>query len=114
MCTAPAPVGGRLRPFALAAWKASCPHRPELQEVEDVPELPRVRHPERVGIAIEVEARNRGERHPPVELGVRLAGEHLHVVAEGDELARQIADVDTLAAAVRLAPVGERHAQTPR
>ena len=42
-----------------------------------------------------------------VELGPRRPGEHLDAVAERDELARQVAGVDALAAAARVAPVDE-------
>ena len=41
-------------------------HDPELQQVEEVPDLARMRDPEGVGIAVEVEARNRGEADPVV------------------------------------------------
>src|SRR6478752_7376880 len=64
-------------------------------------------HPERVGLAVEVEARHLGEHDPLVEVGVGLAGEHLHLVPEPDELAAEVADVDALTAAVRLAAVGQ-------
>ena len=47
------------------------------------------------------------EGHPLVEDRVRLAAEHLDVVAEVDERLGQVAGVDPLAAHVGLAPVGE-------
>ena len=40
-------------------------------------------------------------------IGVRLAAEHLDVVAEVDQRLGQVAGVDALAADVGLAPVGE-------
>ena len=40
-------------------------------------------------------------------LGVGLAGEDLDVVAEFDEPAAQVPDVDSLATAVGLAPIGQ-------
>ena len=49
-------------------------------------------------------SRTRGSRH----LGIGLAGEHLDVVAEFDEAAGQVADVDPLPAAMGLAPVGQQ------
>ena len=42
-----------------------------------------------------------------VEVGVGLSGEHLHLVAETHQLARQVADVDALSSTVGLAPVGQ-------
>ena len=82
-----------------------------------VAELAQPGDAERVGLAVEVQARHLGEPHALVELGVGLAGEHLDVVAERDELAAEVADVDALAAAVRLAAVGQQgdpHATHPR
>ena len=75
--------------------------------VEAVRELARVGHPERVGVAVEVEARDRGEAHPLVELGPGLAGEDLDAVAERDQLAGEVPGVDALAAAAWVAPVDE-------
>ena len=69
---------------------------------------------ERVGLAVEVQARQPGERHAVVQLGVGLAAEHLDAVPELGQLAGQRPDVDALAAAVRLAPVGQQcDAQRP-
>ena len=59
------------------------------------------------GLAVEVEARDRGEADPLVDLGPRLAGEDLHRVAECHQLAGQVAGVDALATAARVAPVDE-------
>ena len=56
-------------------------HGEELLDVDPVAELAQLRHPERVGLAVEVEARHLGEHDALVEVGVGLAGEHLHLVA---------------------------------
>ena len=69
---------------------------------------PQARHPERVGLAVEVQAGHLGQPDAGVELGVRLPGEHLDVVPERDQLAAEVPDVDALAAAVRLAAVGQQ------
>ena len=64
------------------------------------------RNPERIGLAVEVQAGHLGQPHPRVEtLGIGLTGEHLDVVAELDETATQMADVDALPTTMRLAPV---------
>ncbi len=81
------------------------PHRGDLEDVDRVPPLPQRRGPERVGLAIEVQARQLGERGTGVELGIGLAADHLDVVSQDGQLTRQVPDVDTLAAAVRLGPV---------
>ena len=83
-------------------------HGQELLDVDQVAELARPRHPERVGLAVEVQAGHLGQPDALVELGVRLAGEDLDLVPEGDQLAAQVPDVDALAAAVRLAAVGQQ------
>ena len=54
-----------------------------------------------------VEARQLGQRHPLVEHRVRLAAEHLDVVAEVDERLGEVPRVHALAADVGLAAVGE-------
>ena len=51
---------------------------------------------------------SRRQQRPGVELRVGLAGEHLDVVPERGELPAQVADVDALAAGVRLAAVGQQ------
>ena len=67
------------------------------------------RNAEGVRLAVQVEAGHLGQPHPRVEhLGVGLPGEHLDVVAEFDKPAGQMADVDTLPAAMGLAPVGQQ------
>ena len=91
-------------------------HGEELLDVHQVTELSEPRDPKGVRLAVEVEARDPGEDHAVVEVGVRRAREHLDVVAEPDQLPAQVADVDALAAAVRLAAVGQQcdaHAASP-
>ena len=69
---------------------------------------------ERVGLAVEIQARQPGERHAAVQLRVRLAAHHLDAVTELGQLAGERPDVDALAAAVRLAAVGQQcDAQRP-
>src|SRR5207253_7682570 len=68
-------------------------------------ELPRPRHPERVLGSVQIEARHACELLGVDEVRVRLTREHLDRVPECRELARQLAGVDTLAAAVRVAAV---------
>ena len=83
-------------------------HDPELEQVVDVTDLARMGDPERVGIAVEVEARNRGEAHPGVHDRPRLAGEDLDAVTELYELAGDVSRVDALTAATRIAAVDEK------
>ena len=66
-----------------------------------------MRDPERVRVAVEVEARDRGEPDPVVEDGPGLPGEDLDAVAELDELARDVPRVDALAPATGVAAVDE-------
>ena len=49
-----------------------------------------------------------GQPRARVQLGIGLAGEHLDVVPERVQFPAQVADVDALAAGVRLAAVGEQ------
>ncbi len=58
--------------------------------------------------AVQVQARQPVEQRARLELGVGLAGEHLDVMSERGQLAGQMPQVDALAAAVRLAPVGQQ------
>ena len=89
-------------------------HGRPLGDVDPVAELRGPGRAERVGLAVEVQARQPGERHAVVELGVGLAAEHLDPVPELGQLPGQRPDVDALAAAVRLAPVGQQcDAQRP-
>ncbi len=82
-------------------------HDGELGGVDEGMELVRPRHPERVRFPVEVEARHRNETHPLVEHRVGLPGEHRDVMAEGGELAGEVAGVDTLPATTGVAPVDE-------
>ena len=95
--------------------EAGRPRRQQLEQVDAGLDLIGPRNAERVRLAVEVEAGHLGQAHPRVEhLGVGLAGEHLDVVAELDEAAGQVADVDPLPTAMGLAPVGQQsdaHAQ---
>ncbi len=63
---------------------------------------------EGIRLAVEVQAGHPGEPDAGVEVGVRRTGEHLHVVAERDQLPAEVTDVDALATAVRLAAVGQQ------
>ena len=78
-------------------------HRQELLDVHQVAELARLRDPERVRLAVEVQARHLGQLHARVEHGVGLAGEDLDLVPEVGQLPAQVADVDALTAAMGLA-----------
>ena len=85
------------------------PGRQQFEQVDARLDLVGPRNAERVRLAVEVQAGHLGQAHPRVEaLGVRLAGEHLDVVAEFDEPAGQVTDVDPLPAAMGLAPVGQQ------
>jgi hypothetical protein len=88
-------------------------HRRELLDVDPVPELLELRQPERVGLAVEVEARQLRQLHTGVELRVGLSREHLHRVSEVDELTAEVADVDALSPAVRLASIGQQRDSHP-
>ncbi len=79
----------------------------DLDEVLPVLDLPIGGEAAGVGVVEDVEARQLDEGHPGVEDRVRLAAEHLDVVAEVDQRLRQVAGVDALATDVGLAPVGE-------
>ncbi len=61
----------------------------------------------RIGLTVEVEAGHRGEADPLVHIGPRLSGKYLDRVPEGHELTREVAGIDTLTAAARVAPVDE-------
>ena len=88
--------------------EAGGPRRQQLQHVDTVADLAWPGNTERVGFAVQIKAGHLGEPHPRIEqLGVGLAGEDLDVVAEFDKPAAEVADVDPLPAAVRLAAVGQ-------
>ena len=93
----------------LGLGEAGRPGRQQLAQVDAGLDLAGPRDAERVRLAVEIEAGHLGQAHPRVEpLGVGLAGEHLDVVAEFDEPAGQVADVDPLPSAMGLAPVGQQ------
>ena len=107
-------VPGRPQAEGQRLGEAGGAHRRPLGDVDPVAELRGPGRAERVGLAVEVQARQPGQRHTGVELGIGLAAEHLDPVAELGQLAGQGPDVDALAAAVRLAPVGQQcDAQRP-
>ena len=82
-------------------------HGQELLDVDEVAELPGLGHPERIRLAVEVEARDLGQPHALIELRVGLSGEDLDGVPECHEFTAEMTDVDALAAAVWLASVGQ-------
>ena len=86
-------------------------HHPELEGGDrrrvEVGELAWLGDPEGVRLAVEIETRDRREPDALVDLGPGLAGEDLDRVAERDQLAGQVAGVDALAPAARIAPVDE-------
>ncbi len=85
------------------------PGRQQLEQVDARLDLVGPRNAERVRLAVEIQARHLGQADPRIEAaGVRLAREHLDVVAEFDETAGQVADVDPLPAAMGLAPVRQQ------
>ena len=63
--------------------------------------------PHREVVVVDVEAGELDQRDPLVEDRVRLAAEHLDVVAEVDQRLGEVAGVDALSADVGLPPVGE-------
>ena len=71
------------RAEGLRLGEAGRAHGEELLDVDQVAELAQLRHPERVGLAVEVEAGHLGEADALVEVGVGLAGEHLDRRARG-------------------------------
>lgn len=94
--------------------EAAGPHGGDLGEVDPVAVLAAPRGAERVGLAVEVEARQFGERDALVEHGVGLGTDHLDAVAEPGQLTAEVADVDALASAEGVALVGEEcDAQRP-
>jgi hypothetical protein len=66
--------------------------------------------PERVGLPVQVEARHLREPDAFVQVRVRRPREDLDLVPEGDQLAAQVAHVDALTTAVRLAAIGQQRA----
>src|SRR3954464_4279323 len=89
--------------------KARGPHGGQLQQVDRITDLAGAWHPERVRLPVEVEAGYLGQPHPRIEqLGIRLAGEDLHFVAEIHQTAAEMPHINTLPAAVVLTPVGQQ------
>jgi len=89
--------------------EAGCPRRQQFEHVDAVADLARPRNAERIGLSVQVEAGHLRQAHARVEhLGVGLAGKHLDVMTEFDEAAREVPDVDPLAAAMSFAPVGQQ------
>ena len=99
-----------------SVWLEPVPES-RIEGVYPVADLARVRNSERIGFAIQIEARNFGEPYPWIkDLGVGLTREHLDLVAEFDEASAQVADINTLATAVGFAAVGQQrnpHAHAP-
>lgn len=94
--------------------EAAGPHGGDLGGVDPVPVLAASGGAERVGLAVEVQARQFGERDALVEYGVGLGTDHFDAVAEPGEFAAEVADVDALAAAEGVALVGQEcDAQRP-
>jgi len=93
--------GARLR-------EAGGVHGADLEEVDGIAELARPRRAERVRVVVEVQAGDLDEAWAGIELRVRLARVDIDLVALGDELAREVPDVDSLAAAVGLAPIRQQ------
>lgn len=83
------------------------PHGGDLGQVDPVAVLAALRGAEGVGLAVEVEAGQLGERNALVEHRVGLRADHLDAVAEAGQLPAEVADVHALAAAERIALVRE-------
>ena len=83
-------------------------HRRQLEHVDGVAKLAAGGGTERVRLAIQIEAWDLGQQHSRIELGIGLTGEDLDSVPEPDELPAEVADIDTLATAVRLAAIGQQ------
>ena len=88
--------------------KSSCAHGQELTYVGEVAEFAGLGDPERVWLAVQVKARHLGQGNPFIELGIGLTREDLDAVTQFHQLAAEMSDVDPLAAAVRLAPIGQQ------
>lgn len=87
--------------------EAARPHGGDLGDIDPVAVLAAPRGAEGVGLAVEVEARQLGERDTLVEYGVGLGADHFDAVAEPGELPAEVADVDALATAEGVALVGQ-------
>jgi hypothetical protein len=106
---APAPQGPqRAQAEGQRLGEGTRPHRRDLQDVDPVAELAQPWGAERVFVGIQVQAGEGAQLRAWFEVGIGLAGEDLDVVPERVEFAGQVPQVDPLATAVRLAPVGEQ------
>jgi hypothetical protein len=79
----------------------------DLEHVLPVLQLPDPRLPHGEVVVVDVEARQLHQWDPLVEDRVRLAAQHLDVVAQVDQRLGQVAGVHALATDVGLPPVGE-------
>lgn len=106
-----AAAGGEMAPGAQAEGErfreAAGPHGGDLGGVDPVAVLAALRGAERVGLTVEVQARQLGERDALVEHRIGLGAYHLDAVPEAGELAGEVAYVDALAATEGVALVGE-------
>ncbi len=96
--------------------EAAGPHGGDFEGVDPVAVLAAARRAEGVGLAVQVEAGQLGEGDAlaGVEDRIGLGPDDLDAVAEAGEFAGEVAYVHALAAAVRVALVGEqRDAQRP-
>ena len=94
--------------------EAGGPHRGELEQVDPVAELAAARGAEGVGLAVEVEAGHLGQPHPWVQCRGRAGPRTSTWCPRRDQLTSEVPDVDALAAAVRLAAVGQQRDPHPR
>ncbi len=89
--------------------KARRPHGQQLQQIDRVADLAGPRHPEGIGLPVEIEAGHLGQPHPRIEqVGIRLPGEHLDVVPQFDQPVAEMSHVDALSAAMGLTTVGQQ------
>ena len=88
----------RIRPSSL--WP--------LQGIHPVAVLAGARHPERVGLPVEVEARHPCQGDVVVERRIGLPGENLHGVSLPDQFPAQVPHVHALPTAEGIPPVGEQ------
>ncbi len=85
------------------------PHGGQLEKIDSVADFAGARNTEGIGFPVHVQARYFAKHYPRIEhVGIGLAGEHLDVVAEFDEAAAQVTDIDALSATVCFAAVGQQ------